>query len=281
MAESSNEKEKKQGPLVKDFLISFIDVLGFSKLINDENHSIQKIYDSLERILIYPPDIHITKTRNYYYGLYGETADLTPDALTLFQKNYYNFSDSILLYLEAPKTDDPATNINRFQTISWATIAFIAEAIIEDRGKRVFQMPLRGAIAYGPVLVSENNKIHVGRPIVDAYNLANSMNWMGGAIHPSAAHLIVKEETGFNKWIVKYQVPLKNFNQGKIEYALNWPIQHPFSVDWVKGHRRPRIEDLGHNHVLKHDWTGAEDKRDETMKFLRFICDSFTEGKKI
>jgi hypothetical protein len=259
----------------KEYFISFIDILGFENLIlkNNQTPNLERVYLSVKRILHYLPQIHLTKETNDFYELYGPTPPLPPYAEEILTKNVYNFSDSIILFIES--SSEFEDNVDRLNTISWITNAFIAESIITD--KRVFQLPLRGAIAFGPATISPEKHIHIGQPIVDAYNLCNKLNWMGGSIHYSANKFVNKRICNFDRQIVEYKAPMPNSykDKKKIIYALNWVLQHPNKKDLEAGNRRPRIEDIGYNHVMKHNWGKAEDKRDETMNFVEKICLEF------
>jgi len=257
----------------KEYFVSFIDILGFKNIINGNNQfpNLIKVYFSLLRSIKYFREIHLNEEPNYFYRLYGETPSLLPYADIILNNNFYNFSDSVIFFIEA--SNDGEDNIIRLNTMCWITNAFIVESIITD--PRIFQLALRGAIAFGPAIMDTNNRIHIGAPIVDAFNLSNNLNWMGAALHPSVHKFVIPDICGHDKQIIEYQIPKKSEYKDKLLYALNWVQQHPSEKDLLNGNRRPRINDIGNSHVLKYDWGDQENKKQKTMKFVEFICNLY------
>jgi hypothetical protein len=78
---------------------------------------------------------------------------------------------------------------------------------------------LRGAISYGDVTWNEH--ISYGKSIVDAYNIANDLEWVGTACQ----HGIIPQNSSLWKTelIVQYEVPMKN---GKVyaKPAVIWNV---------------------------------------------------------
>jgi hypothetical protein len=190
------------------------------------------------------------------------------------------------LFIET--SNDAKDNIKRLTALCWITNVLIAKSILVG-DKTVFELPLRAAISYGPLVVDTKNKIHVGKPLIDAYELSNALNWMGGAIHPSVPEKYIQSLVGYDNEIYDYNIPIKikylrkmGFSRNDIKYALNWVRQHPsheafFPV--MKGRKpRPLIEDIGKTHVNRHNWGIRRNnlrKRNWTMKFIKRICDEF------
>ena len=91
-----------------NYLVSFIDILGFGNLIS-ANHNfpnLEIVYNSIDRILHYLPDVHRTGDSNRYYMVYHGTPGQLPEYADEIFKNMYNFSDSIIFYI---KTSDDVT----------------------------------------------------------------------------------------------------------------------------------------------------------------------------
>lgn len=265
------------------YFVSFVDILGFRNLLgnNPSFSGLSKIYRSVGRILYGIREIHRTgKPNEFYESLMPLEKD--PYVYEILTNNFYNFSDSIIFYINA--SDDKEENIKRFRVICWITNVFIAKSILVG-DSRVFELPLRAGIAYGSAIMDRINKIHIGKPIVDAYELAEHQNWMGGAIHPSVPEKILKPFIGSINEIVEYNVPIREKNTDKngykipVKFALNWVEQHPSHQIMKKFHvMRPIFEDIGKSHVLKHDWGKKPEnliKKKETIKFIETICSEY------
>ena len=262
-----------------NYLVSFIDILGFKKRIKDNSQfpNLEKVYNSLDRVLYYLPEVHRTGLQNKYYSIYaGKPLSQYAEEIL---KNRYNFSDSIIFYIKCSDIEEEYTK--QLFAISWITNAFIIESLIHD--DRVFQLPLRGAIAYGPALMDRDKKIHIGQPIVNAVELSGYQDWVGGALHHSVTipQTIIENLVGYNKQIYEYpSIPIKDCCQEKhlIKYALNWVQQHPAGVKWFKERKgkqlRPLLRDICY-HIEKHDWGTHLEKKENTKKFAEKICDEY------
>ena len=272
-----------------NYLVSFIDILGFSNLISANNQfpNLETVYNSIDRILHYLPDVHRTGNPNRYYMIYYGSPGQLPEYADEIFDNMYNFSDSIIFYIRT--SDDVNEYVKQLSAICWISNAFIAESIIKSR-HRVFQLPLRCGIAYGPACMNSIRRIHVGKPIVDAFYLCGSLDWVGGALHHSVN---IPEEfreqlIGYDKQLYEYDdIPVKETYEDRnlIRHALNWVQQHPSDERWVQEmigrEPRPLVIDIGNRHVLSHDWGTETEKRDNTMDFVRAICVEFDERENI
>ncbi len=86
-------------------------------------------------------------------------------------------------------------------------------------------MPVRGAVSYGDIIVNKSKNIVIGKPIIEAYKLEKAQDWLGTAMHKSC-----EKEPYFNSlmnlqlWIRKYKPPLKSSYRGKndVKYVLDW-----------------------------------------------------------
>jgi hypothetical protein len=82
------------------------------------------------------------------------------------------FSDTVLFY----STDDShasccaVTNVSEF---------FFDEMLVE-------MVPSRGALAFGEFYADRTRNIFFGEALVDAYKYAETFNWLGFVLHPSA-----------------------------------------------------------------------------------------------
>jgi len=128
--------------------------------------------------------------------------------------------------------------------------------------------------------------IYFGKPIIDAYELEEAQQWMGGALHPSVftrIELIKLEKRdliGFDAPIYHYPVPIKEEykmkNRESVEFALNWVQSHPAGTDWFPDIpiTRPIYRDLIENNFIVYDWGTDEkslSKKENTLVFARHI----------
>lgn len=265
------------------YFVSFVDILGFRNILNNNLSfpGLSKIYRSIDRTLYGIREIHRTGKPNEFYDSLIPL-EIDPYVYEILTYNFYNFSDSIILYISA--SDNKDEDIKRLGALCWITNVFIAKSILVG-DNRVFELPLRAGIAYGPAVMDGINKIHIGKPIVDAYELAEHQNWMGGAIHPSVPQKILKSLIGSTNEIVEYNVPIREKDTDEngykipVKFALNWVQQHPSHSIMKKFHvMRPTVEDIGKSHVLKHNWGKKPEnliKKEETIKFIKTICSEY------
>ena len=54
------------------------------------------------------------------------------------------------------------------------------------------QIPMRGAISFGQMIIDEEKKIYMGPALIDAYKYAEDQNWINFVITPSAKAEIIK-----------------------------------------------------------------------------------------
>ncbi len=119
------------------------------------------------------------------------------------------FSDTILIWC-----GDSATQLDSFLV---ACAALVASAI--DAG-----WPLRGGIAYGDAFLRVEERIFVGRAIVDAYKMEQSQEWIGAAFHPTAlAHPTLGKTIKEHDCVTHYAVPTgRSKERVASDYAVHW-----------------------------------------------------------
>lgn len=281
-------QKEKSNIDTKKYFIGFIDILGFSKLIENKSIKLLQIYKSLERILIDLKSIHLTGFSNKSYMFTDKNGKKitkntkiiknTPKYSQEILENYMvNFSDSIIFYIEI--VSNLGDNIERFKSICWLINEFIAIAILHPNNQECFELPLRGAISYGDAIIDNNNNIHIGKPIVDSYLLSEHQNWMGGAIHPNKdIEKYIKPLIGYDNEILLYKVPInQNSNDTKCyeietKYSLNWVNHHHSNKNWISDLLRPgpTLRDIG-NHINKHNWNGVLEKKKNTLDFVSYV----------
>jgi hypothetical protein len=85
--------------------------------------------------------------------------------------------------------------------------SIIAASIMHD-------LPLRLGVAYGECYIHKKFNVYIGKPIIDAYQLSEAQDWIGGAIHNTCINLPI------TKSIIDYIVPLKEECEVK-KYCLD------------------------------------------------------------
>jgi hypothetical protein len=286
------------------YFVGFLDVLGLSNLIRAceiRDLELQVIYNSLYRVIKNLKDAILKdpkQEKNPSYTSYkpygGEAKKIKEDVKSYIHEiltdNYVNFSDSIIFYINDPRnnTDDSQ---NRFAALCWLINRYICKSIINPEREDTRQIALRGAIAYGDAIMHEN--IHIGQPIIDAFHLSETLNWMGCEMHTTVPKEFLKPLFGHNNEIFEYgEIPKKDkktkrefYTKG---YALNWVSHHPVGeVEYndekyeykkkyggLKKWPRPLFEDIG-GHVGYYAWGREEAKRYNTLKFVKKICDEY------
>lgn len=117
------------------------------------------------------------------------------------------FSDTILLWCD----DDS----NAVQSLLTACAVLVASAIEE-------RWPLRGGIAYGDCVLNRETRTFVGQPIVQAYQVEQSQEWLGAAIHETALnHKRLGTLIQCTEDVIKYAIPVKP-KAPALDYAIHW-----------------------------------------------------------
>ena len=213
------KNDSKETVLIKksEFgMVALFDVLGYKSLM--ENAEID--YVANEILSLFNEMQNMVHSDIISLGTDSDVKSLIQE----FLKNvkWLIFSDTILISLR---------NFSHHSSIVWVFFLTICNSL----QSKMFAngLPLRGAIAYGPYIISE--KCFAGKAIVDAYNLAESTDWSGCVLHASAEQELERikveldkdnsleiREVLFETNVQKYFVPLKS---GKIDnrYCINWP----------------------------------------------------------
>ena len=144
-------KDKSEWKVKTKRYVAFLDVLGFKDYVL--RHSIDEVYNRLQTLNGFRPEE-------------GER-DYDSDAEKRIK--FSIFSDSIFIFTR----DDGFVTLRHF-------LSYV---------KRVMRMalrseiPLKGAIAYGDIVVDEERNLFCGQPIIDAYLLEEDLQYMGVVFH--------------------------------------------------------------------------------------------------
>jgi len=129
--------------------VAFLDILGFKDYVL--RHSINDVYKRLQTL----------------NELCPEENDPNDD-----EKGYVKtsiFSDSIYIFSK----DDTRASLIHFITIVKRTMRMALRK----------KIPLKGAIAYGEIVVDLDSQIFCGQPIIDAFLLEEDLQYMGVVFH--------------------------------------------------------------------------------------------------
>ncbi len=182
----------------RESFVAQFDILGFEKLVN--NSELEKVANTYRQVRLGQVDgarlFNLNSSQN-------ETLSVL------------NFSDTFIFYtadisnLEQNKVDEI------FDMLRAACLIFFVDA-------NCFELPIRGTIVVGDIIVSEGAVI--GRPIVEAYKKEKMQDWIGCWITDECIEKISKNSLDDylqRKMIVEYEIPLKEGDVGE-KYALNW-----------------------------------------------------------
>ena len=88
------------------------------------------------------------------------------------------------------------------------------------------EIPLKGAIAYGDIVVDEEQNLFCGQPIIDAYLLEEDLQYMGVVFHHTFEDAYFKlSDTQIKRlsdWIKEVPTPFKYGE--RIHLNLNYPV---------------------------------------------------------
>jgi len=203
----------------KTGVVVFLDALGVSN------------FDQIDKFLHFAEELEILKSEaKYVWNKWKK--DFEKDGIILPDPELAFFQDSLIICFPESEKNADSTLHNFFAAQNWV-MQFIVQAI----GRHIY---FRGATAHGDYIFSESDcSIAVlGKPVVDACKYEKCGNWVGVIQTPDfqkkylevlARHAKNRNESveetirSFNRFFVKYDVPLKE--EGKIFscFVVNWP----------------------------------------------------------
>jgi hypothetical protein len=141
----------------------------------------------------------------------------------------YIFSDTILFYSDAiqvPVEQDGTLNDLPFFLLRHRISGFLAwTAALIPTGLEI-GLPLRGGVACGPCVIKQSRQIFLGQPIIDAYLVEQSQDWIGIALHQSCFSWFGRPpvEDDFYR-LLRYQIPPNGTVPpvAPLEWSLDWP----------------------------------------------------------
>jgi len=212
--------------------VAFFDILGYKSIIDNNKIEVvaQLIVDHLEKTPYYLRDFIIKEFS--HFGL--PKKDLDRLAKYTFR---LLLSDSILLTSKQPKGSYD------LESRLWEWFLFLLEC--QKLVTWMFEngLPVKGAIGYGEYFRKRN--CFAGKPIVDCFRLANSLDLAGCAFVPNAWNRIEEALTGsnnkqiadfINSVCLEYQVPVKSGKSKDLRILF-----YPLPNNW-KGSTENKVE---------------------------------------
>lgn len=223
--------------------VGLFDILGFSNMV--ENDQLENIWKA-------------------YIGIRTSATFIKNNLESWLKQKIVNirtFSDTFLIYT-ADHTNKSQDDIDEY----FNAVLGICEALFHSSNS--YEIPIRGAITVGEIIVEEG--IILGKPIVEAYKMEQSQNWIGCWIGDDAIKCIserLRDRHMNGNLILKYKIPLKD-GDVKECYVFNW-ADSSFDPNWNLGFLKEKS---------KHDWS-SEQKHRNTRDFIRFMK-QFIKNKK-
>jgi hypothetical protein len=181
------ESEEKADKWNKsDCWIAVFDILGFSNLIATNKDDMQAFYIRVD---------------------YEETIRHLKDSCESYKSGslqYCWFSDTFLMYT----SDDSAES---YIVIQYASKYFIEKCIYS-------RVPIRGAISFGVLYHTEDNRSFIGTAFLEAFEYAEDQDWIGLLITPSA----VKKAESLGMYPTRHdfvqsnEIPLRKCNRQNV-----------------------------------------------------------------
>lgn len=180
--------------------VGFLDIMGFKDRVAREHTD--KIYAMMKRLR------DAVELSMAMFGVDHEKGD---DSISVTITTY---SDSIMIY----SRDDSADSAKDFIM----AVSSLMDSLLSE------QIPHKGAVAFGEMVLDFKKSIFFGQPLIDAYYLHDELNYYGVVCHASIEEHIPDEFKGF--WLHRYLCPLK---KGKAEHLTLFP----WSMTLDKGDR--------------------------------------------
>lgn len=176
----------------QEAIVAIVDVLGFRQRIASTR---------LDRLVEDYRDLIERKKRASELPTFSQRGVVTAHLHTTI------FSDTILIWADA--TSDG------FDAMIRSCAVLLAYAID-------IEWPLRGGLACGSCVLDLTSRTFVGQPIVDAYLVEQSQEWIGIALHSSVVEhphlgLFAKRHDD----VIEYDVPTKR-GSTPLHYAIHW-----------------------------------------------------------
>jgi hypothetical protein len=197
-------------PSTNTGLIAFFDVLGYRSLLL--NNDVRYCASIIQNVLLRMPE-QVRK------AMEARAREFDPQWYEQIEKCLARpvvFLDSIVwAYTFNPQLKGGI----EIQWLYFILLCCLFQRRMFDEG-----MPIRGAISFGEYFIAEN--CFAGTPIVEAHDLSEQLQLVGGAITLKAEQVRPKGPVGgidaFSGVLVKYPTPLKSAEKLQTHALLNW-----------------------------------------------------------
>lgn len=191
--------------------VAHFDVLGFSKLVENDSKKAWDILNQLHTLLSRVPQQHCTVA--------STNQTIISRCKTVF------FSDTLIIYTEQDDFED------MFSVFMSTTNLFFQSMVL-------FGIPLRGAISHGDFFVDTSKNIYMGLPLVNAYKTGEEAQWLGFVVEDDVYEIISKKmpDLKYDQYFVEWDVPLKD-EDAKKRVVVNWPYIFRNSIPSIESAR--------------------------------------------
>ena len=164
--------------------------------------------------------------------------------------------------------------------------SFIQLSILRP-GKNTLPLAFRGAVAFGPAVIEPESGIYYGTSLLDAYELAEGQNWLGGAVHVTVGVRSLLKKVGnrhlegFDGQFLEYDgIPVDKTDHPNVEFALNWVQMHPACKEYFQGiaFRKPLRQDIIDGNLSYYKWGKGpreQKKKESTIAFAKKVCKAY------
>ena len=161
-----------------DRFIALFDILGFKSIVC--SNGIERVESAFR---VFDRQIHLSTTVPQVWGHQPLV-------------EYRVFSDTFFAFT-------PDAQVKSLRFLAWFCRNLISSAF--NTG-----LKLRGAVAYGPVVIEE--RLFIGEPILRAYLMERSQEWVGCWIDDSCFEKIDPNSPIFKQTVLRYPIPRKRDN---------------------------------------------------------------------
>ena len=170
------------------------------------------------------------------------------------------FSDTIIFY----STDDSPQS---FLAVAGASRSFFDELLD-------FQIPVRGALAFGDFYADKTNNLFLGKALVDACNYGEKFDWLGFVLHRSALERMAEvgqrvSDLAYNRWDAEFKE--RNTKLVTKESVLAYLVG-PGSIMPVAG-GNPYLEAL-EQMAARTECESHKRKYENTIQFVKYFLAS-------
>lgn len=248
--------------------VAVCDVLGFKHLVQSE--PLDALREGYREIIEYAKRAAVSRSETTWGGRTEVRVEEKVGTTV--------FSDSIIVW----STPVPSGTIDPYRGAPDITFfVFIGHLILQSLRKTSsgLRFPLRAGIAYGPVIISPEEQIYLGVPIVHAYRMEQAQEWVGAACHQSCRQapdfeIVCDEiEDAQNYVTTKHPVPLNERKEGLIDPM---PVAWPGMIWWLpidpEDYYMKNVEDILRREELRSGLASREVKKwKNTLDFGRLF----------